>query len=271
MKEINMNMKTERSDALGDRMKAYERVETDQRFAPNSLVYVRLDGRNFSKFTKGLARPWDKRLSDLMIFVTEKLVKEFNCLTGYTQSDEISLLIENKYGSQMVFEAKKQKLLSVIAGYASSVFSAELAARIPEKAGQYPMFDCRMFEIPRTDASNAFLWREQDATKNSISMLAQHYFSHKELMGKNSKVKIDMLKTQKDVIWEDCPAFFKFGTYVKRVTRVIVNPQFPDAPAERHYVEAVPHTMNYYVNRIDRDVFVQAKCAPTYFVEMMGS
>ena len=267
----DMSMKKERADALGDRMKAYERIETDQRFAPNALVYVRLDGRGFSRFTKGLARPWDKRLSDLMIFVTEKLVKEFNCLTGYTQSDEISLVIENKYESPMTFDAKKQKLLSVIAGYASSVFSAELANRIPEKAGQYPTFDCRMFEVPRTDAANAFLWREQDATKNSISMLAQHYFSHKELMGKNSKVKIEMLKTQKDVIWEDCPAFFKFGTYVKRVTRTVVNPQFPDAPAERHYVEAVPHTLNYYVNPIDRAVFVLSKYAPPYFVEQMGS
>ena len=263
-------MTKERADAMGDRLKAYETVETDQRFPPNTLIYARLDGRSFSKFTKGLARPWDSRLSNMMIDVTKSLVKEFNALTGYTQSDEISLIFLNKYEAPMMFEGKKQKLLSTLAGHASAVFNALLPTCLPEKIGKYPIFDCRLFPIPMSEAGNAFLWREQDATKNSVSMLAQHYFSHKELLGKNTAVKIDMLKTQKDVIWEDCPEFFKRGTYLKRVSRIVTNPKFPDAPAVRHSVEVVPGNLNSMPSAVDRASFIVAKEWPD-FVEQMGT
>lgn len=208
----------ERKDALGDRMKAYEQIETSIKFPPNSFVYARLDGRAFSKFTKGLARPWDERMSNLMGEVTKSLVKEFNCVVGYTQSDEISLLIENSCESPMIFDGKKQKIISTLAAHATAVFVAKIPEFLPEKIGKFPTFDCRAFVVPNEgEATNAFLWREYDATKNSISMLAQHYFSHKELLGVSGKTKIDMLKTQKDVIWEDCPEYFKHGTYFRRV------------------------------------------------------
>ena len=263
-------MTKERADALGDRMKAYERIETEQRFHPNSLIYARLDGRSFSKFTKGLARPWDTRLSNLMVETTKSLVKEFNALTGYTQSDEISLLFLNKYESPMMFEAKKQKLVSTLAGHAAAVFNTLLPAFVPEKVGKYPLFDCRIFEIPATDAGNAFLWREQDATKNSVSMLAQHHFSHKELHGKNTAVMIDMLKTQRDTIWEDCPEFFKHGSYIKRQCRTVVNPKYPDQPAVRHYIEVIPGNLSSMPSFADRHAFVTAKEWPE-FVEQMGT
>ena len=250
----------ERKDAMGNRMKAYEAIETSQKFRPNSLIYARLDGRSFSKFTKGLARPWDERMSTLMQEVTKHLVKEFNCLIGYTQSDEISLLMENKYESPMIFEGKKQKVISSLSAYATAVFVSKIPEFIPEKQGKFPTFDCRIFEVPSdAEAANAFLWREYDASKNSVSMLAGHYFSHKELQGMNGKVKIDMLKTKKDVIWEDCPAYFKFGTYVKRVQKVIVNPAYPDAPAIRHSVETVSAVLQDFENTEDRVKFVMNK------------
>jgi len=250
----------ERKDALGDRMKAYEVIETEAKFRPNSLIYIRLDGRSFSKFTKGLARPWDSRMSSLMQEVTKALVKEFNCLIGYTQSDEISLLIENKYGSPMTFEGKKQKVISALASYATAVFVAKIPEYLPEKEGKYPTFDCRAFEVPNeAEAVNAFLWREYDASKNSISMLASHYFSHKELQGKNGKIRIDMLKTQKDVIWEDCPNYFKYGTYVKKVQKEFINPEYPDSPAIRNTVEAVTSHLQLFDTMDYRIKFIMNK------------
>lgn len=215
--------KQKRMDALGDRLKTYERIETEQKFPPNTYLYVRLDGRSFSKFTKGLARPYDVRMSSLMKEVTQALVKEFNAVIGYTQSDEISLIINNSYETSCIFEGKKQKLVSTLASFASAVFNAKLAKAIPEKdpevTGKYPSFDCRIFPVQSKDeASNAILWREHDAIKNSVSMSAYHYFNHKELHGINTHVMKDMLKTKVNVVWDDYPKFFKSGSYYQRVT-----------------------------------------------------
>lgn len=225
--------KNKRMDDLGDRLKTFERIETDQKFPPNSFLYVRLDGRSFSKFTKGLARPYDARMSSLMALVTQALVKEFNALVGYTQSDEISLIIKHTYESGCIFEGKKQKLLSTLAAYASSVFSANLSVLIPEKnpqvTGVYPSFDCRIFPVfTESEAANAILWRENDAIKNSVSMAAHDNFSTKELFKVNVKVMKDMLKTQKDIIWDDYPKFFKSGSYFKRVTYIKKAPDGTD-------------------------------------------
>lgn len=208
-----------RLDELGNRMKSYERIETEQKFRPNSILYVRLDGRGFSKFTKGLKRPYDERLSNLMIDTTKYLVDEFNCVVGYCQSDEISLIIKNDYGSPCIFEGKKQKLISTLAASCTAFFNRNLDY-IPEKmnTNRLPTFDCRIFEVPnKCEAVNALLWREKDAIKNSVSMAASHYYSHKELQNQSSKVMIDML-LHKDVVWSEYPDFFKKGTYVMKKT-----------------------------------------------------
>lgn len=216
-------MSKNRSDTLGDRLKAYEAIETSLKFPPNTYLYVRIDGRSFSKFTRGLKRPYDERLSELMQVTTAALVAEFKATIGYTQSDEISLIIENSYDKGCIFEAKKQKLISTITSFATSVFLANLPHCIPEKDPMknktYPSFDCRIFPLnSQAEAANAILWREHDAIKNSISMSAHHYFSHKQLQGIKADVMKDMLKTQKDVIWDDYPKFFKSGTFFKRQT-----------------------------------------------------
>ena len=211
---------TERKDILGDRMKAYENVETSQKFPPNSYLYIRLDGRSFSKFTKGLSRPYDERMSKLMQDTTEYLVKNFQCVLGYTQSDEISLVLKNSYETPCIFEGKKQKLISILASSASAFFNANLSEVIPEKdplkTSIYPSFDCRIFSIPKNEVLNSFLWREYDAIKNSVSMAAHHYFSHKDLQKCNRDLMKDMLKTQKNIIWDDYPSFFKTGVYFKK-------------------------------------------------------
>lgn len=205
-------------DNIGDRMKEYERFGTDARLMPNLPVIVRLDGKGFSKFTRGMKRPYDERMSRLMIATTEFLVKEFSALVGYTQSDEITLVFKNEYYIPMAFDGKLSKLNSVLAGRASAFFSVHAHYEFPEKdiLKNPPCFDCRTWNVPSwIEASNAVLWREQDATKNSVAMLAQHHFSHKELQNKNQKDQLAMLET-KDVIWGNFPTFFKRGSYVKR-------------------------------------------------------
>lgn len=234
---------TERKDALGDRLKTYERIETEQRFAPNTWLYVRLDGRGFSKLTKGLARPFDARFSELMKLVTKALVKEFAATIGYTQSDEISLLIPNTYEKGCIFNAKKQKLISTTASFATSVFTANISEMIPEKnplkTNLYPSFDCRIFSLGSdSEAVNALLWREHDAIKNSVSMSAHHHFSHKELLGINSNIMKDMLKTKANVNWDDYPAFFKQGSYFKRQSYFTEETNLPRAWRSR--IEELP-------------------------------
>jgi len=136
---------------------------------------------------------------------------------GYTQSDEITLAWYSKDPkSQIYFDGRIQKMCSTLAASCSVRFNRLLPEYLPEKADEEPTFDCRIWQLPtREEAANVFLWREFDATKNSITMAAQSFYSHKELMGKNGSEKQEML-FQKNVNWNNYPAFFKRGSYVQR-------------------------------------------------------
>lgn len=205
------------SDAMGDRMKMYEMAEAGRKFTPLLPIVARLDGKGFSKFTHGLARPYDERLSNLMVETVKYLVEETAAVMGYTQSDEITLAwYSNTMESQIYFDGRIQKMTSVLAAKCSVYFNKLLPKFIPEKGDKEPVFDCRVWQLPTLDeGANAFLWREFDATKNSISMAAQEFYSHKELMNKDGSEKQEML-FQKGVNWNDYPAFFKRGSYIQR-------------------------------------------------------
>lgn len=211
-------------DALGDRMKFYENLEAGRRLMPLLPVVARMDGRSFSQFTRDLARPYDERLSRLMVETTRLLVKETNARVGYTQSDEITLLLYSEDpNSQIYFDGRLHKMLSQLAAQTTAVFNFLLPRFLPEKAKnlspeRLPTFDARVFQVPNlTEAANAVLWRELDATKNSISMAARCHYSHKELMNKNGSQMQEMLFA-KGVNWNDFLAFFKRGTYIQRRT-----------------------------------------------------
>lgn len=229
-------------DALGDRMKTYEKLETSAKFIPGLPIYVRIDGRGFSKFTKQMTRPYDQRLSSLMLATTEYLVKEFNATVGYVQSDEISLVIKNEYEAPATFEGKKQKLVSTLAASATAFFNANFefyfeGKTVSDFSSRLPTFDCRIFNLPNWDeATNAILWRYLDALKNSKQMLAHHYFSHKELQNLNGKQLIDKLKLDKNVIWEDYPEFFRAGVLVQRIRTEV---QTENGSVTRHKVAPV--------------------------------
>ncbi len=225
------------NDSLGNRMKSYESQTTGIRLIPRIPVIARLDGKGFSKFTKGLKRPYDERLSNLMIETTKYLVKETNANCGYTQSDEITLMwYTDKIDSSIYFDGRLFKMLTDLSAMASVFFNRKLADYLPEKVDKLPRFDARVYSVPTLDeAVNSFLWREIDATKNSISMAAQAYYSHGQLMNKTSSEKQEML-FQKGVNWNDYPTFFKRGTYVQR-KRVLT-------PFTREEIEKLPAKHN---------------------------
>jgi len=196
----------------------YEVRYTGERFMPLLPVLARVDGKNFHTFCKGLERPYDVRLQSLLIEVTKYLVEETNALLGYTQSDEISLVMYSGVsGSGIYYDGRVQKIVGDLAAATSVQFNRLLRQwYIREKDYSYPRFDARAWQVPTLEeAANYFLWREQDCTKNSISMAARHYYSHRELCNKCGVEMQDMLH-EKGVNWNDYPPTFKRGTYVRR-------------------------------------------------------
>lgn len=214
-------------DNLGDILKAQEAVEAGRKADPFLPLMARIDGKCFSKFTTGLTRPFDKRFVDLMIETTKYLVEESEAQLGYCQSDEITLywyLDKQNYSNrEFWFSGKFQKLTSVLASTASSFFTANLPNFIPEKVGKYPSFDARVWSVPDLEfVYKNFLWRYRDAQKNSVSMYARNFFSHKALQNKTCNEMKIMLKDIGNP-WEELPEFFKSGTYVRR-NKVLLNP-----------------------------------------------
>lgn len=217
------------NDPMGDRMKMYEGIEANRILIPGLPICVRVDGRAFHTFTKGMQRPYDMAMSNAMIETMKYLVEETDACIGFVQSDEISLVLSDV--KEPLFGGRVSKLTSVIASIATAKFNVEIHKSFPEK----PMatFDCRVWNVPnRTEAANTILWREFDATKNSISMAARFYYSHEQLLGKSSSEMQDLL-IEKGVNWNDYPVFFKRGTYARRVTvtRKFLSEELENLPA----------------------------------------
>lgn len=202
---------------LGNRMKEYEGIEANRILLPRLPICIRADGRAFHSFCKGLKRPFDPAFCSLMVDTTKFLVDKTNALIGYTFSDEISLVIYNTdINSEPFFNGRIQKLTSVIASMCTAFFNKSIPAMLPEKTNTLAFFDCRVWNVPNLDeAANTLVFRENDATKNSISMLAQSIFNHNELQNKNCSEMQDMLM-EKGINWNDLPNYQKRGTYIQR-------------------------------------------------------
>ena len=207
------------NDSLGDRMKMYEGV-TRTRLIPKLPVMLRLDGKAFHTLTRGMDKPVDKRFQAAMYATAKALCEEVQgCQLAYVQSDEITLLLVDyqTYRTQSWFDYEIMKMCSVAAGIASAHFSG----CYDDKVG---IFDCRAWNLPQHEVVNALIWRQQDATRNSISSLAQSHFSPKELHGKDSVTMQDMLVLQKGVNWNDCPVPQKRGVCVVKETFTVECP-----------------------------------------------
>jgi len=198
---------------LGDRMKAYESVPKN--FLTRRLpCIIRLDGKSFHTFTRGMQKPFDPYLSICMEMTALHLCEEIQgCKFAYFQSDEISLLLTDydTIQTDAFFGYNVQKMTSISAALASVRFQKAAAIEFPDKMKLNPIFDSRVFSLPHEEVCNYFIWRQQDATRNSIQMLGQSHFSPKQLHGKSCSDIQDLLMLKKDVNWNDVETKYKRG------------------------------------------------------------
>lgn len=205
-------------ETMGDWCKWLERNFSPDIMIPTLPVIIRLDGNNFHDWTKGLKRPFDEGLVNLMVETTKFLVHETNAVVGYTQSDEITLILySDNRKSSLYHDGKKQKILSKLAAKCVNFFNEKRKEILPSH-NKVAVFDCRIYQTPSLhDACVQLLWRENDATKNSISMLAQSLFSHSDLHKLNGSEMQDKMMLEKGVNWNNLDVKLKRGTYIKRI------------------------------------------------------
>jgi tRNA(His) guanylyltransferase len=247
------------TDDFGDRMKAYEAVETGRVFNVHLPVYARIDGRAFSTFTRGMAKPFDATLIEAMAATAGSLVRHTHARIGHTQSDEISLVWQAEgETSDIFFSGKTMKMASVLASLAAATFASAIPAAWRTRL---PHFDCRVFQLPsREEAANAILWRAMDARKNAISMVAQSLYSPKQLHGKNQAAMLEMI-AERGVTFDAYPEGARLGTFVRRTTEfrmlspdelaAIPEAHRPTGPVERTTIERVRMpSFNTVTNRV---------------------
>lgn len=201
---------------IDDRMKKYEAASRFQ-LTPRMPVVIRLDGKAFHTFTRDCDRPFDEGLREALVKATQSMLEEVPARMAYAQSDEVSLLLVdyNKFESQQWFDGIIQKLASVSASVMTAQFNRFWGILRPDLAVEPAFFDARVFSIPERDVENHFVWRQQDAMRNAVSMAAQALFPHKELQGKHTGQMLEMM-AEKRVKFDDYPAWFRFGSMVTR-------------------------------------------------------
>ena len=250
-------------DSLGDRMKNYYENAYRMHLTRRTPVIIRIDGCHFHTFTRGMKKPYDivlkKAMWNTAIYLCEHIQ---NARLAYVQSDEISILLVdyNKLTTSAWFDNNIQKMASVSASMATMAFNKSFIEE-SEDASQYPSFilseeefrmyqekwdsatfDSRVFNVPESEVCNYFIWRQQDATRNSIETLGRCYFSQKELNGVNCNGIQDKLMTEKEINWNDTPVFFKRGVCVKRIQEEdssgwVLDMNIPIFSRNRKYVE----------------------------------
>lgn len=227
------------SDALGDRMKLYE-MAARTTLARRMPVIIRVDGKAFHTWTRGLERPYDMKLIDAMNAVARELCEEVEgTVLGYVQSDEISLLLHNykRLQTQPWFDNQVQKMVSVAASIAAATMTRESLDIFGELRTAH--FDARIFLVPEADVANYFLWRQQDASRNSIQMLARAHYSHKELDKKNTSELHELLHA-KGINWNDLATHLKRGRCVIKVEEM--GPPIFEVGSEKPVLEGVRRT-----------------------------
>ena len=241
------------NDALGVRMKEKYEMRARSYLTPGVPVAIRIDGKAFHTFTKGFKKPFDRVLMTSMQKTMQYLCQNIQgCVFGYTQSDEITLILIDyqTIDTDCWFGYQVQKVCSIAASMATMAFNRFFAnevaneimdwkcgftpqsCEIQEKEKMYQerlksainkgaMFDARCFNIPKEEVANLIYWRQLDATRNSIQMVAQANFSHKELQGQTCNMLQDKLFLEKGINWNNYPADCKRGAAcIKEVVEV---------------------------------------------------
>ena len=255
-------------DDLGTRMKDFYEGIPKTKLMRRTPVIIRIDGKAFHTFTRGFKRPFDEILIKTMHETTKYLCENIQgCVLGYTQSDEISLVLVDyqRFETSAWFDYEIQKMCSIVASMTTMAFNRFFAKNVKEydmewKCSLTPqsveiqkkhydyievlnkaiekgaMFDARVFNIPKEEVTNCIYWRQLDASRNSVQMVGQANFSHKELQNKSCNDIQDMLMEQKGINWNDFPTYQKRGTCVIK---------------EEYYPEPVKGYENCEVNALD--------------------
>jgi tRNA(His) 5'-end guanylyltransferase len=245
-------------DSLSDRMKCYENV-TRNYLTRRAPAIIRVDGKAFHSFTRGFKKPFDgifvKSMQETMKYLCENIQ---GCVLGYTQSDEITLVIIDyeKIESCAWFDNNIQKMASISASMATLAFNKYFSANVYKYIEDYKkehqlifieednkyyntlidaikkgaMFDSRVFTLPKEEVVNCVIWRQQDATRNSINSVGQANFSHKQLQNKSCNDVQDMLMSEKGINWND------YTTTLKRGSCCIKMPQKINDGTKQEYI-----------------------------------
>jgi|ERR1035437_6649625 tRNA(His) 5'-end guanylyltransferase len=241
---------------LASRMKSYEACY-DIRTPKRTYTIIRLDGVGFSKYTKMFEKPFDGKLSMVMDTATIRLCEYLNPKFAYTQSDEISLVftdIEN-IESELIFDGKVQKLCSISASKVTAAFNSTMLRVLSTvitqeqlldkiRSGIFPeidaVFDARVFIIPDfREVSNYFIWRQQDCTRNSVSMAAHALLGHNATLNKSGSEKQEMMFKEKGVNWNDYLPKYKRGVVIKKHEIQVPNPLGGDPVVRNKWLPAV--------------------------------
>lgn len=212
-------------DPVGDHLKSLESSTRSTNLAAGWLC-ARLDGHTFSKVTKGLRRPYDTRLSSAMLATTRDLVDATTAQFGYTQSDEITLLWAPRVApDEWDFAGRRDKWLSLLAARTTAFFHQHLLTNdLMVTAQKAPHFDCRIIDgLSIQDAFSFLTWRQEDARRNAVQMMAQHHFPKKSLFGQNLGVLKDRLR-ENGTPFENEPTWFQNGSLL-RVTKRNMTPE----------------------------------------------
>lgn len=201
-------------------------------------VVIRIDGRGFHKFTAGLERPYSRRLADALDRAALELCQEMiGCRFAYGQSDEYSFLLTDfeREDAALWFDGNVQKMVSVSASLFTAAFNRAFE---PDKPAA---FDSRVMVISqRSEVENYFLWRQLDASANSLNMLASAHFSHEELASRSTAEKHDMLHS-KGVNWAKQGTDFKRGRAIRRDSAEgwVVELEVPIFNRQRKYLDRI--------------------------------
>lgn len=210
-------------DELGDRMKSYYEDRSRTYLPRRTYTMIRIDGKAFHTYTRGLKRPFDVDLIKDMDETTKFLCDNIQgAKLGYVQSDEISILLSDfeKATTSAWFDGNVQKMASISSSLATAKFN-----QLRSSTGKLAMFDSRVFTIPPSEeVINYFIWRQQDATRNSIQAVAQSLYSHKELNGKNTD-QLQELIWQKGQNWNDYPVGQKRGRVILKQESWVALPE----------------------------------------------
>ena len=250
IKKIADDELTKQFQGLGDRMKIYEKTSLSVERIPSYQSFIiRLDGNNFSKFTSGLIKPFDKFFVETMIKTANDLLSKFNAVTVYTHSDEITMIfkgmmtlhehdlarIKNLTIKSHLHNGKVFKLLTLTASYATARFNYHYSNVIRENRDRYPeevktkilsgtaTFDARLLlfpiDIEKIETANHMIWRSiYDCFRNSVSTFCDHHLGKKAIFGLTTEERLDKLKSEKNIIYEnEVPEYYRHGVYCKKM------------------------------------------------------